>query len=302
MTITSGRDGVAARRVGAADAAAGFDLDAYFARIGYVGGRAPSLDTLRAVHRHHAEAIAFENLNPLLGWPVRLDAESLRRKMVRCGRGGYCFEQNLLLRYALEALGYKVTGLAARIMWDVPAGTVLPRGHMLLKVEVGGEPYVSDVGFGVLTPTAPLRLEPGVEQATPHEPFRLTEAGGDFLMEARVRGEWKPLYRFDLQEQTLSDYEVTNWYLSHHPGSHFVTGLIAARPAPGVRYALRDNMLAVHRLDGGTGRRTLATVAELRAALEDTFLLTLPEAPEIDLALGGLIARAGQKAAGELTE
>lgn len=290
MTTTSERDGVAARRAGAA----GFDLDAYFARIGFAGDRAPTLDTLRAVHERHAEAIAFENLNPLLGWPVRLDAESLQRKMVRGGRGGYCFEQNLLLRCALEALGYKVTGLAARITWEVPAGTVLPRGHMLLKVEVGGEPYVSDVGFGVLTPTAPLKLKTGIEQPTPHEPFRLTEAGGDFLMEAKVRGEWKPLYRFDLQEQLLPDYEVTNWYLSHHPESRFVNGLIAARPAPGLRYALRDNVLAVHRSAGGTERRTLATVAELRAALEDTFLLTLPEAPEIDLALGGLIARVAQ--------
>jgi N-hydroxyarylamine O-acetyltransferase len=273
--------------------ALGFDLDAYLARIGYAGERAPTLEVLSAVQLRHAETIAFENLNPLLGWDVRLDAASLQRKMVRGGRGGYCFEQNLLLRHALEALGFETTGLAARIMWDVPAGTVLPRGHMLLKVRVGGETYVADVGFGVLTPTAPLRLETGVEQPTPHEPFRLLEDGGEFVLEAKVRGVWKPLYRFDLQEQLLCDYEITNWYLSHHPASHFVNGLIAARPALGLRYALRDNVLAVHRTGGGTERRTLATVAELRAALEETFLLTLPDSPEVDLALGGIIARAG---------
>lgn len=273
---------------------AAFDLDAYLARIGYAGERAPTLEVLRAVQLRHAETIPFENLSPLLGRDVRLDAASLQRKMVRGGRGGYCFEQNLLLRYALEALGFETSGLAARIMWDVPEGVVLPRGHMLLKVRGGGEPYVADVGFGVLTPTAPLRLETGVEQATPHEPFRLTGDGDEFVMEAKVRGTWKPLYRFDLQEQLLCDYEVTNWYLSHHPASHFVNGLIAARPAPGLRYALRDNMLAVHRTGGGTERRSLATVAELRAALEETFLLTLPDAPEVDLALGGIIARAGQ--------
>jgi N-hydroxyarylamine O-acetyltransferase len=274
--------------------AADFDLDAYLARIGYAGERAPTLEVLRAVQLRHAETIAFENLNPLLGWGVRLDAASLQRKIVKGGRGGYCFEQNLLLRHALETLGFEATGLAARVMWDVPASTVLPRGHMLLKVRVGGEPYVADVGFGVLTPTAPLRLEAGVEHATPHEPFRLTGDGSEFVLEAKVRGAWKPLYRFDLQEQLSCDYEVTNWYLSHHPASHFVNGLIAARPAPGLRYALRDNVFAVHRAGGGTERRTLATIAELRAALEETFLLTLPDSPEVDLALGGLIARAGQ--------
>ena len=53
------------------------DLDAYFRRIGYAGARTATLDTLRAVHLHHAQAIPFENLNPLLRWPVRLDADSL---------------------------------------------------------------------------------------------------------------------------------------------------------------------------------------------------------------------------------
>lgn len=39
-------------------------------------------------------------------------------------------------------------------------------------------------------------------------------------------------YRFGLQEQLQADYEVASWYLSNHPQSHFVTGLIASRPAP----------------------------------------------------------------------
>ena len=72
--------------------------------------------------------------------------------------------------------------------------------------------------------------------------------------------------------------------------SHFVNGLIAARAAPDGRYALPNNEMAVHHLNGNTERRLLATVAELRAALEGTFRLTLPEAPELDEALGRLIA------------
>ncbi len=65
-----------------------FDLNAYLARIGYDGPRTATLDTLRAVHRLHPAAIPFENLNPLLGLPVLLDAESLQDKMVHSGRGG----------------------------------------------------------------------------------------------------------------------------------------------------------------------------------------------------------------------
>jgi N-hydroxyarylamine O-acetyltransferase len=273
-----------------------FDLDAYLARIGYAGPRAATLDALAEIHRRHPQAIPFENLNPLLRWPVRLDAASLQRKLVRDGRGGYCFEQNLLLRHALQALGFRTRGLAARVLWNMPEGAVTPRGHMLLLVELDEGRYVADVGFGGLALTGPLRLETAVEQRTPHEPFRLLASGDGFVMQAKVDDSWRALYRFDLQEQLLVDYEVTNWYLSNHPGSHFVTGLIAARPETDRRYALRNHELAVHHLHGETERRALTTVVELRAALEDLFHVTLPRSPEVDATLQGVLARAGQPA------
>jgi quercetin dioxygenase-like cupin family protein len=49
------------------------DLDAYFGRIGYAGGCAATLETLQALHLLHPQAIPFETLNPLAGWPVLLD-------------------------------------------------------------------------------------------------------------------------------------------------------------------------------------------------------------------------------------
>jgi N-hydroxyarylamine O-acetyltransferase len=264
---------------------ASFDLDAYLTRIGDTGPREPTLDTLRRIHLRHAETIAFENLNPLLGWPVKLDTKSLQRKLVYDRRGGYCFEQNLLLAHAFDALGFRITGLAARVLWNVPEGAVPARGHMLLHVVIEGRPYIADVGFGGLTLTGPLRLEAGVEQHTPHEPFRLDAAGDEFVLRARVRDSWQALYRFSLQPQLLPDYELTSWYLSHFPGSHFVTGLIAARPAPDRRYALRNGELAVHYLDGRTERRVLADARELRQTLEGPLGLRLPSSVDLDAAL-----------------
>ena len=51
-----------------------FDLDAYLARIGYAGPRDASLDTLKTLHFLHPQAIPFENIDPFLGQPVRLEA------------------------------------------------------------------------------------------------------------------------------------------------------------------------------------------------------------------------------------
>src|SRR4051812_18295608 len=100
------------------------DIDAYLRRIGYEGGCAPTLDTLRAVILRHTESIPFENLDPLLGRPVDLDAPALERKLVSEGRGGYCFEHNVLLRHVLEGLGFPVVGLSARVVWNAPEGLV----------------------------------------------------------------------------------------------------------------------------------------------------------------------------------
>lgn len=266
------------------------DLDAYFERIGYTGERAATLDVLRAVHARHTETIPFENLNPLLHLPVLLDAPSLEKKLVRSGRGGYCYEQNLLLRRVLEELGFRVAGLAARVLWNVPEGTIRGRTHALLRVEIDGASFLADAGFGGHTLTGPIRLEPNVEQSTPHEPYRLLQTSREFLMQSRIHGEWRSLYQFDLQEQNQVDYEIANWYVSTHPSSHFVHDLMAGRAAPGLRYTLHNNEAAVHRLDGTTERRILADAAELREALEDVFLLTLPEAPELDALLTRLTA------------
>jgi N-hydroxyarylamine O-acetyltransferase len=268
----------------------GFHLDEYCERIGYVGPRVATLQTLAAVQLRHAQAIPFENLDPFLRWPVRLDAESLHQKLVRDKRGGYCFEHNLLLSHALTAMGFHVTGLAARVMWNAPENVVTARSHMLLLVDIDDAAYVVDVGFGVLTPTGPLRLEPDIVQPTPHEPFRLRRKADSFVLEASVNGAWKPLYRFDLQEQFQADYEVTNWYLSNHPQSHFVTGLIAARPAREVRYALRDTVFSVHYVDGNTERRLLTSAHELRATLEGLFHVNVPGSPELGTALERLVA------------
>ena len=265
-----------------------FDLDAYLARIGYTGPRNATLDTLASLHALHPAAIPFENLNPLLGWPVSLDADSLQAKLVAGGRGGWCFEQNFLFRHALEAMGFSVTALAARVVWNAAPGSPIgPRSHMLLLVDLAGGPFIADVGFGGNVLTTPLRLEPHIAQSTLHEPHRLLPLDNGFVLESCLSGEWKPFYRFTLEPQFSSDYEVSNWYLCNHPRSFFRHTLLCARAAPGSRYALRNNALSVH-ADGQTEKRHLAGAAALRSCLETDFGIRMPESPELAAALDRL--------------
>jgi N-hydroxyarylamine O-acetyltransferase len=268
-----------------------FDLDAYLARVGHAGDRAPTLDTLRAVHLAHAQSIPFENLDPLLRRPVPLDAEALQAKLVRGGRGGWCFEQNGLFRHALAAMGFRATPLVGRVLWNttLAPGAVTSRTHMVLLVHLDEGDYVADVGFGGVTLTTPLRLVPHDAQPTTHEPFRLEPLDGsdgrELVLQVHVRDEWRPLYRFDLQPQHTLDYELASWYLCTHPRSQFLSNLIAARTGPGVRRGLRNNVLTTHHVGGASESRTLGSAAEIRDALETTFGITLPESPELEPAL-----------------
>jgi N-hydroxyarylamine O-acetyltransferase len=266
-----------------------FNLDAYLDRIGYSGPRTATIETLQAVHALHPAAIPFENLNPLLGWPVALDVESLQAKLVSAGRGGWCFEHNTLFRHALEALGFSVTSLAARVLWGAAPGSPIgPRSHMVLLVDLDGVRYIADVGFGGNVLTAPLHLEPHIAQSTPHESHRLMPLENGYVLEACInsgrQGEWQPFYRFTLEPQFPSDYEVSNWFLCNHPSSFFRQTLMAARTTPQARYALRNSALAIHRREG-TEKRTLSDAAQLRSCLEKDFGLRLPESAELDDAL-----------------
>lgn len=265
------------------------DLDAYCARIGYVGPRTPTLDTLRALHALQPTAIPFENLDPLLGISPPLDSQSLQAKLIEGQRGGYCYEQNLLFKHALEVLGFPVTGLAARVLWGRQDDAITARSHMLLLVEADGEQLIADVGFGGQTLTGPLRLELDAVQDTPHEPFRLVEYDGDFLLQTKIRDVWKSLYRFDLQRQQLIDYELSSWYLSNHPQSHFVTGLRVARTLPGRRLNLLGKELTIHTLGEESMTRTMSSVDELCHVLESIFSIQLPAHPHLQERLARIV-------------
>ena len=268
-----------------------FDLDAYLRRIGHAGPCTVSFETLAALQRAHTAALPFENLDPLLGRPVALDAASLSAKLVESCRGGWCYEHNLLLGHALRAIGFQVQDLAARVRWNVPAGVVRPRTHMLLLVSVASERHLVDAGFGGLTLTAPLRLDRRSPQTTPHGTFRLPLSSGGYELQAAVAGDWRALYAFDLQPQQAADFEMASWYLCHHPASIFRRSLMAARVLPSGRHTLLDDRLTHHRADGEAQVRRLGSPGELRAVLESVFAIDLAGLSGLDAVLDRLLDR-----------
>jgi N-hydroxyarylamine O-acetyltransferase len=264
------------------------DLSGYLHCIGFCGEPRADLATLRGVVLRHALSIPFENLDALTGRRVSLDPEAVEHKLLRQRRGGWCFEQNLLLGNALRAMGFAVTDLAARVVWGRAADVIAPRTHRVLRVRADNRDWIVDAGFGGQTLTGALDLASEDAQLTPHEPFRLRRLGDEHLMESKVAGQWLPLFRFDLQPQQPVDFEAANFQLVRDPESHFTQGLRVSRVTPEGRHVLRGFELAFHALEGVSRREALPDVRATLDALRDVFGIDTGGLPDLPARLEAL--------------
>lgn len=259
------------------------DLAGYFDRIAYRGTAGPSLAVLRELVAAHTRAIPFENLDPVLGVPVDdLGPDALADKLVRRGRGGYCYEHNGLMGHVLAEVGFRVRRLAGRVIWMRPPDAPLPaQTHTVLAVTFPGSggSYLVDVGFGGQTPTSPIRIETGSVQQTTLEPYRLEDRGDGLLLAAQIRGGWQPLYQFCTKSTPEIDLKMGSWFVSTHPSSHFVTGLTAARVTEDARLNLAGRNLSIHRA-GGSEKLRLPDAAAVVDTLSDRFGINVADLGE----------------------
>jgi N-hydroxyarylamine O-acetyltransferase len=273
-----------------------FGLDAYLDRIGLERPPKPTLEALSAIVGAHCAAIPFENIDVLLGRPPKLDLVSLQARMVHGKRGGYCFEQNLLLRAGLRALGFTATGMIARVVRGFPADAPRHASHMVVRVDLPDGPFLADTGFGNLTPTGPLAMQPAIEQQTTHELMRLLPVGSELVLQVKLGDNWENLWRLCLHATVDADYDVANWFTATHPASPFVNNMIAARPGPGgARHTFLNGRVNLRLPDGTVKRQELDDDATITDVLLGTFGLALP-AEDIRSALD-LLAHKGRRGA-----
>jgi N-hydroxyarylamine O-acetyltransferase len=233
-----------------------FELDAYLRRIGLEGRPSPA-----EVHSAHATRIPFEGLSPHLGEPVPLDPGSLAAKIVERGRGGYCFEQNLLLKAALQELGCEVEPYLARTLVGLRPGEARGRTHLALRVRDGDDLWHADVGFGGGTLGEPIPWGPGGEHEVGGWRYRILERGSEYVLQGLEEGAWSDLYSFAPEPAPMIDIEIGNWWVSTSPRSRFVSGLLVSRQwRDGRRLLLTDwgERELIERTPSSTARRALA--------------------------------------------
>lgn len=262
------------------------DIDAYFERVGFAGSIAPTLDTLAQLQALHLAAIPFENLDPLMGVPVRMGLANITHKLVFDRRGGHGIEHNLLFAAVLRELDYEVGVHPAHVLWGEGEQAPEAPDHLVLSVELPQGLYLVDAGFGGRTPPLPLRLRDGQRQQTGFETFAISEALGDWRVVADLGDRVRPLYRFRrdrVDDRLLA--EITERISTRGP---FTRRLVVSRTHPAERLMLRDGLfIRVVPAEGVPARTevTVGSVAELRNLLVAPFGITLPNDERLDAAL-----------------
>ena len=250
------------------------DVSSYVDRISYRGDISSTLQALRALHLAHVMAVPFENLDGYRGVSVSLEPADLFAKIVTGRRGGYCFELNGLFSLLLEAMGFEVTRLIARVWYG--AKPPYPRSHQVLLVRVGGEPWLVDVGFGGNGLLEPIPLAVGHEARQLEERFRLLSGeSGEYLLQAWIHGEWDSLYSFSTQPCQPVDYQYANYFHSHSRDSLFMQRRVCTIPTREGRTTLVDQSLSIRR-NGKNEKSVVESDAAYARVLHEHFGIVLP--------------------------
>jgi N-hydroxyarylamine O-acetyltransferase len=243
------------------------DRQAYLERIGYAGALAPTLETLRGLHRAHLLTVPFENLD-IPHRPIVLDEARLFEKIVTRRRGGFCYELNGLFAWLLRDLGYQVTLLSARVMGQDGLGPEFD--HLALRVQLE-DAWLADVGFGD-SYVLPPKLEAGYVYPEARSAYRIAQDGEQWALEERAfqQSDWSPQHYFTLIPRRLSDFDEMCRYHQSSPDSPFTKRRVCSRATETGRITLRDDRLII--TDGGERRETPIDDAQAYAdALEAHF-------------------------------
>ena len=250
------------------------DIKAYLERIKYRGSLTPTAETLRNLQVAHLSAVPFENLSIQARQLIILEDEALFAKIVKQGRGGFCYEVNGLFAAFLRTLEFKVEMLSAEVASN--EGGFGPKfDHMTLIVTLDNR-WLVDVGFGDSF-IEPLLLDERGEQMQGGRAYKIIpDCGYLILMQRENNGEWKAQYRFTLQPYEYADYGEMCHYHQTSPNSHFTQRRICSRLSEEGRMTLSEMRFITTSKNGERQERILENQAEYEAILSEHFGIAMP--------------------------
>src|SRR5262249_8323891 len=159
--------------------------------------------------------------------------------------------------------------------WPFARAETRPPLHLPPSVDLDGEHWLADVGFGRVGPLYPIRLNEVEPVRCFAWTFRVRHEDGLHVLQTLREDGWFDLYAFTLEPQEPVDFLVSNHYTSTHPDSPFVQTLVVQRASSDTRWILRNRDLTVER-PGETSEETIRDDDDLVLTLANVFDLHFP--------------------------
>jgi N-hydroxyarylamine O-acetyltransferase len=254
-----------------------FPAERYLSRLGLDQWPALSAAGLAELVCAQARAICFENLDTLSGTPVDVGLDAIIDKLLGRGRGGYCFELNGLLGAALAAAGFNAQRRLARVSFRRPGPG--PLTHLLWLVELDGETWLADAGFGGPGTFAPIRFAPDVVTEQAGARFRLVNEGARGLhLQRWIDEAWADVYLIDPRPVLDIDIEMGNHFTSTWPTSPFRNIFMCFARCEDDILGIEGNTLVRRNTHfEAVERQTIRDADHLYAALTTQFQLDIPK-------------------------
>ena len=261
----------------------------YLKRIGLDFLPEPTPENLALLQEAHLRNVPYENCEIFFRKQApSLEPEALYDKIVRRGRGGYCFELNGAFAWLLSELGFHFTETFARWCLGEPEA-VPPRRHRILLVRFGSDTWIGDAGIGSPCPLTPLRFVPGLVQERNGLRFRIVpDPDHGFIVQKETPEGFLNFFSFWDTPHFPQDFLYVNYYCSMQQDSFFRKNLFVNLPAPDGRRSLSSTtgddgepafLLQLERENGSADKRMIPTDDKktLRVILREYFSLDLSE-------------------------
>lgn len=248
-------------------------LSDYLKRIQFADEPQVNLATLRRLQRQHLLNIPYENLDVQLGRPVGRDPMEAFNKLVTRNRGGWCYEMNGVLGWALEQVGFDVTyasgGANRAIRGDSALGN-----HLVLLVNLEGKQWIVDAGFG-----------DGFIEPIELKAAKFQQRGFDMELEFQTDGYWRfhnqefggaPSFDFTIDPADGALLDTQCEWLQVHEDSPFVRALVLQIFNP-TGYDIQIGLTAKTVTPKGVTSHRIESIVELEERMATVFNLSDPD-------------------------
>ncbi|MDT0606018.1 arylamine N-acetyltransferase family protein [Croceitalea rosinachiae] len=225
-----------------------FKKEKYLQKINCSGNLEPNLNNLKELQRHHLLNIPFENLDIHNNISIELSIDRIFDKVVNQNRGGFCYELNGLFYELLNAIGFDVKMISARV-FNQDKGYGKEYDHLAIIAKINGIEYLTDIGFGEFT-FEPLRLQLETIQNDERGDFKIDKYENGYFRVNKIENKKQtPEYIFKNKKRKLTEFEEMSNYHQTSPNSHFTSKRLISLQTENGRITITGNKLKIKELD-----------------------------------------------------